>query len=56
MKPFLGRQDALNVDEVFPLIEKWLTVHDCQVAVRMVRRPARVCVGVVHGHTDGARI
>jgi hypothetical protein len=24
MKPFLGRQDALNVDEVFPLIETWI--------------------------------
>ena len=25
------------------------------LAVRMVRRPAQVCVGVVHGPSDGAR-
>ena len=31
MKPFLGREDTLNMHDVFPLIEKWLIAHDCQV-------------------------
>jgi hypothetical protein len=32
MKTILGHQDSLNVREVFPLIEKWLKNHGCNVS------------------------